>query len=483
MRRTRAGDVEPRADGRRRPGHRLDPERRMTRWLFVASLGVLMLVQLGGVSGLDGETMYAVARTAVDEQRLDVGTGYNTIEGLGDKEYSRQNAGLPLIAATLYVATAPTVRLAPRQADFIRGGAVAASMAVIVAGIVVAAYRLARTLGARPFGALIAGIGTVGGTFLLPYSKEFFAEPLAAVGLLVAIERSLADRPTAAGAGLAVAILARALSLFFLPAVLFVVARRCGVRQTANAVVPIGIGLLLTAAYNVARFGHPLLFGYQDVGFTTPFMRGAEVLLLDPAKSVFVFVPIAVLFPWVFAHLWRANRDAFLLIGSTLAITFATSATWESPQGGWCWGPRLLIPGIAPAVAAVGAWLDRRLKQRIAVVLFALGFAVSIPAVAISTQIQQLDSPPPALGPSAVRQAELVGPTAAYTAAHLYEGKDDGRNYLRYLTIWQVALVRVLGRPGAISAAIASVMIVLITAWAIARCRSAYRDVAGAASP
>jgi hypothetical protein len=100
----------------------------------------------------------------------------------------------------------------------------------------------------------------------------------------------------------------------------------------------------------------------------------------------------------------------------------------------------------------------------------------------VSTQIQQLDVPPPAGGvwppdlglPKIARQAELVPVTAAYTLRHLYERKTDGRNYLRYLTLWQIGLTRVFGRTGLIVAMSASVVLALLVMWSAWRCRVAY---------
>ena len=46
------------------------------------------------------------------------------------------------------------------------------------------------------------------------------------------------------------------------------------------------VSILFTVAYNVARFGNPLEFGYRNEGFTMPFLGGAHMLLLDPSKSL-----------------------------------------------------------------------------------------------------------------------------------------------------------------------------------------------------
>jgi hypothetical protein len=172
-----------------------------------------------------------------------------------------------------------------------------------------------------------------------------------------------------------------------------------------------------------------------------------------------------------------------LLIASTFVVTFVVTALWHNPNGGWCWGPRLLLPGIPPVVAALGPWVDKPLKRNMTIALLIVGFAVSAPAVAVSTQIQQLDVPRPAGGvwpadlrlPRVGRQAELVPVTTAYTFSHLFERNEDGRNYLRYLTFWQVALARVFGRFGFVMALLGSFVLGLATLWTAGRCRVAYR--------
>jgi hypothetical protein len=441
-----------------------------------------LLTHNGGLSGLDGQTFYQVAKSVVDHQRLDVGSGFNTTSGIGGREYAKSNVGLPLLAAIIYSLSTPVTWIAPAHADLVRTGLVGASMTVITAAIVVAVYWLARRLAAPPPAALIVGVGAVAGTYLLPYSKEFFAEPLSALGIVIAIERALAGRPVAAGVGLAIAILARAQSLLLIPVVLWVVVLRCGRRGGIRASAPVAFSVLLTAAYNVTRFGHPLEFGYADEGFTMPFLSGAHMLLLDPSKSFVLFAPVTVLVPWAWMRLWHTNRQALVLVASTFAITFGVSALWHNPNGGWCWGPRLLLPGIAPAVATLGPWLDRPLNRRLAIALLILGFVVSAPAVAVSTQAQQMDVPPPAGGvwppdlglPRIGRQAELVPATAAYTLTHLFDRKNDGQNYLRYLTFWQLGLARVLGPRGLLIAFAASLVLLGMAIWCATRCRIAY---------
>jgi hypothetical protein len=457
-------------------------ERRMRLWLFAASWCVLLLIHNGGLSGLDGETFYQVAKSAVDKQRLDVGPGFNSTTGVGGLQYAKSSIGMPLLAAIVYAISKPLEWVAPSRGDFIRTGMVGASMTFITAALVVAVYWLARHLRSSSGAALIAAIGTVAGTFLLPYSKEFFAEPLSALGVAFAIGCALSGRPAGAGVGLALAMLARAQTVLVLAPLMWVIVHRSGVKGALAATGPIAAGVAMTVAYNVARYGNPLDFGYPNEGFTMPFLSGAHMLLLEPSKSVILFVPVTVLLPFALVRLWRRDRQAALLISSTAAITFVVAALWHNPNGGWCWGPRLLIPAIPSTLAVLGPWMDTPLRRMLAIGLFALGFAVSAPAVAISTQIQQLDVAPPVGGvwppdmglPRVSRQAELVPPTAAYTVEHLFERREDGRNYLRYMAFWQVALARVFGPRGLLLAIAASFGLFTFAAWAATQCRRAY---------
>jgi len=457
-------------------------ERRMILWLFAACWCVLLLIHHGGLSGLDGETFYQVAKSAVDQHRLDVGAGFNSTTGVGGLQYAKSSIGMPLLAAVVYAISTPVEWVAPSRGDYIRTGMVGASMTLITAALVVVVYWLARHLRSSSGAALIVAIGTVAGTFLLPYNKEFFAEPLSALGVAFAIGCALSGRPVGAGVGLTLAMLARAQTVLVLAPLMWVVVRRSGVRGALATMGPIVVGATMTMAYNVARYGSPLDFGYPNEGFTMPFLSGAHMLLLEPSKSVILFAPVTVLLPFALVRLWHRNRQAAVLVSSTAAITFVVAALWHNPNGGWCWGPRLLIPAIPSTLAALGPWMDTPLRRMLAVGLFALGFAVSAPAVAVSTQIQQLDVPPPVGGvwppdmglPGIRRQAELVAPTTAYTVQHLFERRADGRNYLRYIAFWQVALARLFGPRGLLLAIVASLGLLSLAAWAATQCRRAY---------
>jgi SAM-dependent methyltransferase len=447
-----------------------------------------LILQQGAVTGYDGGSMYAVTRSIVDRGTVVVSDDWNTLPGRGGHPYARYGLGLSLLAAVPYAVVGPLATLSGRPAD-VSAAAVASVMPLVVGALVAAMFALARRIGARAGPALLAAVGGVAGTFMLPYAKEFFSEPLATLLLVVAIERLLAARPGTSGLAAGAAILTRAQTLVFAPVLLVIAWRRGGSASFARAAAGLAPGALATLAYNVVRFGSPLEFGYQDVGFTTPPLRGLGGLLFAPTKSVLLFAPIVVLLPAALWRLWRTRRDAAVLLAANLGITIAITATWFAWHGGWCWGPRLLLPGLIPAVAAVGPWASSPARARAGAALFAAGFLVSSPAMLVSTQAQQLEVPSPGewthyldtqplASPSIPRQFTLIVPTARYSVEHLYEERPGGQNNLRSLALWQFAAARVLGRAGLAMAVAGTAALLAVAVAGSTRLRAAYGGLA-----
>lgn len=414
-------------------------------WLAVFTACLTLLLSEGAITGSDGRSMYEVGKSVVERGSIDVDQGFGFI-GRGGLYYGKAGFGLSVVAAAAYAAARPIARHT-RFADLIEQAAVASTMPIICALLAAALYLLSRRLEASPPAATLAAAGAVGGTLLLPYSKEFFTEPFAALCVTLSIERAIARRPGSAGVALAMAALTRGQLLAFVPVLAWVTWKQDGWSGVKRLSASVALGVAAVLAYNVARFGDPIELGYRDERFSTPFITGATGLLFHPHKSLLLFAPIVVVFPFTLARLYSRARHAFWLIFGNLAITFALAACWYTWQGGWSWGPRLLLVGMIPAVASAGPWCDGSRRRRNAVAaLFVLGAIVSAPAMIVRTTAQQLDDPLPSVGPSVVRQYQLIVPTAAYTIRHLFEFK-RGMNR-EYLSLWQVNVARVMGPRG-----------------------------------
>lgn len=439
----------------------------------------LLLVGQAQVTVLDGSSMLAVAQSIVHHGSLAVPPELGVPGHDGVTHYSKYGLALPLLAV-IPVALAQPVGAVTGRADLVEAAAAASLMPLIVGALAAALYLLARRLGApRPAAGLVAA-GTVLGTFLLPYGRDFFTEPLVALGLVVMVERALAGRELQAGAALALAVLARPQSAAFAPLLFaFLLLRGGGVAAVARTLPPLAIAAVVTVAYNIHRFRDALEFGYRppaDPGFTTPLLDGAGGLLLSPEKSLFLFAPAIVLAPPALAWLWRRERALVLLLLGLFAVTFVLAATWWSWQGGWSWGPRLLLPGVALLLVALGPWIGAdRTRLKLAGALFAGGFVLSFSAVLAPAGAQLLDRAPGTDGPQVVRQYRELPQLAERSAEAATQRSARDDDYRRYLAIWQANLVREIGTGGIAGALLGTLLLLAALLRVVAPLRHALR--------
>jgi len=454
-------------------------DRRVAVRLGAAVALLLLLVGQAQVTVLDGSSMLAVAQSIVHDGSLSVPPALG-IEGDDGRYYSKYGLLLPLLSV-VPVALVQPVGLLTGRVDLLEAAAAASLMAFVAGALAAALYLLGRRLGAPRAAALLVAAGTVLGTYLLPYGRDFFTEPLVALGIVVMVERALAGHGMQAGAALAFAVLARPQSAAFAPLLLAFLAVRHGLRgeglrMIARASAPLAAAAAVTVAYNLVRFGDPLEFGYRppvDPGFTTPLLEGAGGLLLSPEKALVLFAPALVLVPFALTALWRRDRPAAGLLAALFVATFVLAATWHSWMGGWSWGPRLVIPGVAVLLVALGPWIgEHAARLRVAAALFALGFVLSLPAVIAPAGTQLLHRDAGADGPQLVRQVtELPQLTRrSIAAAGDRSARDD--DYRRHLALWQAGLARQVGTAGWLVAGagtIALLAAILWLAWPLAQ--------------
>jgi hypothetical protein len=438
---------------------------------------LLLLVGQAQVTVLDGSSMLAVAQSVVHDGSLAVPAPLG-VQGDSGLYYSKYGLLLPLLAV-VPVALVQPIGVLTGRVDLLEAAAAASLMPPIAGLLAAALFVLGRRLGApRPAAALVA-LGTVLGTYLLPYGRDFFTEPLVALGLVVMVERALAGRELQAGAALALAVLARPQSAAFVPLLsAFLALRGAGVRGIARTLAPLAVAAAATVAYNLVRFGAPLEFGYEppaDPGFTTPLLEGAGGLLLSPEKSIVLFAPAVVLAPAALLALARRDRATAGLLAALFAATFVLAATWHSWMGGWSWGPRLVIPGVAVLLVALAPWSGESARRlRLTAGLFALGFLLSLPAVIAPAGAQLLDRDPAADGPQIVRQVTIL-PGLARNSVAAVDGPARG-DYRRHLALWQAGIVRRSGVLGLLVALAGTVLLSVALARVARPLAAALRD-------
>jgi len=430
----------------------------------------LLLVGQAQVTVLDGSSMLAVAHSIVHHGSLAVPPELGVVGHDGVTYYSKYGLALSLLSVVPVALVQPIGAITGRV-DLLEAAAAASLMPLIAGALAGALYLLGRRLGApRAAAALVAG-GTVLGTYLLPYGRDFFTEPLVALGLVVMVERALDGRELQAGAALAFAVLARPQSAAFAPLLLgfLCFARGGGLAAVARATAPLVVVGIVTVAYNLYRFHDALQFGYKlptDPGFTTPLLEGTGGLLFSPEKSVLLFAPAIVLVPFALVALWRRRPALVALLVALFVATFVLAATWWSWEGGWSWGPRLLIPSVAVVLVALAPWIGASTRRmQLAAALFALGFALSFSAVIAPAGAQLLGRAPGTDGPQVVRQYRVIGDLTQRSIDAANDPAARDGDYRRYLALWQANLVRQLGASGAVAALLGTLVLLAALLW------------------
>lgn len=371
----------------------------------------------GRVDSVDGETMFQVTRALAESGRLDLppdivapvtfisedntGTEIASIAvGRDGRTYAKYGLGQSLAALPLYrlgrawqVATDSPY--AVRWTTTLLSGlatAVTAGLLLSLACELGFPTRVGITL------ALVLGICSPA----WPYTHTFFSEPLVTCCLVLAAlsavrfaQRDQVRWLALMGSALGFALFTRINALAALPAfglylALTWKARRSPrpliFRQAAVGLIPFGAGVGLVLLYNLARFGSLFDFGYRTDNWQTPFFLGLYGLTLSFGKGLLWYMP--PILPGVAGFRSFARQrppEAWLCLSLFLGyLLFHSPYTyWE---GGWCWGPRLLLPALPFAILPVGSLLVQQGKKPIVEFSLAaaivLGFFIQVPAVA-----------------------------------------------------------------------------------------------------
>lgn len=264
----------------------------------------------------------------------------------------------------------------------------------IAALIIVVCMSIFMKLGYAPRIALVAASLIAGASILLPYSKIVHAELPTAL-ILICFLRTIIDRCTldfrmGCSIGMTIALL-----MLFKPgnicyaAVIFMYGIWLGLRHgrsrlgaLAFLLLPCAFGILI-ASINWLRFGNILDFGYGDEQqrFTTPFILGLAGLIFSPSKSLFVFSPLVILCGAVYVRMLKKQPRFSLLIGTLFGAALVLNARWHGWDGGWSWGPRLIVPAIIIFHLLIPEYcllcIKNRMRQVLLVVLVAAGFLIN----------------------------------------------------------------------------------------------------------
>lgn len=214
-------------------------------------------------------------------------------------------------------------------------------------------------------------------------SRGLFSEVGAGAFLIASLCFAVHDKPYGSATALALSILFRPTSVLAFPIWGKAVWGK-GIKVFASGLI-IAAGVLALAAYNWARFGSPLTFGYTGDTFKSSLLQGLSGIFFAPGRSPFVYSPILLLAipgAWLF---YKKQRNLAIICLYVVISHAVTIAAWHRWDGGVSWGSRLITP-VTPVLAIfVAAGLEVAWRRKwigaIALVLALLGVGVQTVAM------------------------------------------------------------------------------------------------------
>jgi hypothetical protein len=253
--------------------------------------------------------------------------------------------------------------------------------------------------GLASFGSLLVGLGTS----VWVYARSPYSEVVQAATYMGFVGSLLAfwirpRKATAFRVGLWAALLINSKVVFVLalPAGLFVCLYRLRkhlktfLLLSPWAMVPIAAGAWVIMLHNQARTGVVTNTGYAATQaiFSQRLWEGALGLLASPGKSVFLFAPPLILSLFGLRECARSHPYLLAILGGCSAPIFYVYAKYDAWSGDWAWGPRYMVPLMAPFLlpgliwiqtqgAAAATWANRR-KTVIVMSVAAAGLFIQI---------------------------------------------------------------------------------------------------------
>ena len=369
--------------------------------LFLFLMSVYLLNYSGSPHSSDGIAMLATAESLVRRGELDMNAylwmGLQQGSFGPDGElYSRKGMGQVLAALPLAWLGLRVPAFGLVQTAMLLSPLVAAATALCL-------YTVCLRLGFGTSTALTVGLAYGLATPALPYSKYFFSDPLTGLALMAALLAALSYRRHASvlssgacGACLGFAALTRSTSLALVPLFALGLWRwrsrpgsgeggRFGLQgagsHLASFAASVAAFLALMGSFNYLRYGDPLVTGYlPQESFSGDWVQGTAGLLVSPGRGLFLYAPILLLaIPGWLALRRRDPAVAWLGLG-VFAAHGLIYGKWFMWHGGYCWGPRFLLPAVPFLMLALAPLWERGSMWRRA--------AVALPGVSLVPQLR-----------------------------------------------------------------------------------------------
>lgn len=88
-------------------------------------------------------------------------------------------------------------------------------------------------------------------------------------------------------------------------------------------------------------------------------LAGLEMYTLNPKRGLFFFSPILLLGILGIYNTYKKRKRLVILLTSVLCVNLILYASFGSPSGGWCFGPRYLLPTSLILSLFVALWIEQ----------------------------------------------------------------------------------------------------------------------------
>ncbi len=159
------------------------------------------------------------------------------------------------------------------------------------------------------------------------------------------------------------------------------------IRHLGIFLSPLAIALGIVFAYNYGRFGNPFETGYP-IDFDTPLLTGVFGLLFSWGRGLVIYSPVGVLGLTLFFFAKRFDSWTKGIVVFLFLFFLVLHGKWSYWYGGWCWGPRLLLPVLAFGGLGLIALFENPSHRRIWVtLLFGVGGLINLLAIYVPFSI------------------------------------------------------------------------------------------------
>lgn len=268
-------------------------------------------------------------------------------------EYSWHPPGLPLLLATVLWPVRGTRWTEP---------AALLLTALVTLATALFTQRLFRLFVEDERSVRVATLVAVLGSPLWAYSRLLFTEPWLACLCTAALVLALgSDRWLEAGLLIALGMQIKPpFGVVALPMLADAVLRR-HTRHTLALAVPVAAGVAGVLGTNALFFGSPWRFPLP--WSTGNAAEGVLGLLFSWNRGLLAFAPAILVALVGWREIFRTQTRQASIVAASVAVYFVTVALWWSWEGGYCYGPRMIVPvlpaafcGLPAAMRSMRAW-------------------------------------------------------------------------------------------------------------------------------